>query len=184
MSSKKKNKADETEMKNEQEQKAGKAVVEEAEIEESKEKEAADQAQQEIAELKDKILRQMAEFDNYRKRTTKEKTDIYVDVKAKCAAELLPMIDNFERALECPCEDESFKKGIDMIFHQFRQILTSMGVEEIEALGVEFDPQVHHAVSQVEDENFGENIVSQVYQKGYRIGDKVIRPAMVVVANS
>lgn len=184
MTSKKKNKADETEMKQEkeQEQPMENATAEDTEAKE--EKDAVDPAQQEIAELKDKILRQMAEFDNYRKRTTKEKTDIYVDVKAKCAAELIPMIDNFERALDCPCEDENFKKGIDMIFHQFQQILASMGVEEIEALGAVFDPQVHHAVSQVEDENFGENTVSQVYQKGYRIGDKVVRPAMVVVANS
>ena len=115
MSSKKKSKADETEMNNEQEQKAEETVAEETKIEESNVEAAADQAQKEIAELKDKVLRQMAEFDNYRKRTTKEKADIYVDVKAKCAAELVPMIDNFERALECSCEDENFKKGIDMI---------------------------------------------------------------------
>jgi molecular chaperone GrpE len=135
-------------------------------------------------ELKNKLLRQMAEFDNYKKRTAKEKDELYQYAKADCVEAILGVIDNFERALDTQCSDENFKKGVEMIFTQFQNTLEKLGVEEIKALGEPFDPQVHNAVSQVEDENFGENIVSQVFQKGYKLGDKVIRHAMVVVANS
>ena len=97
--------------------------------------------------------------------------------------EVISVIDNFERAVAADCSDENYKKGVEMIYGQFLEVIKKLGVEEIDALGKEFDPNMHNAVSQVEDENFGENTVSQVYQKGYKLGDKVIRCAMVVVAN-
>lgn len=132
---------------------------------------------------KDKYLRLLAEYDNFRKRSVKERLDASADATAKAALEVISVIDNFERAMAAECSDESYKKGVEMIYGQFTEVIKKLGVEEIEALGKEFDPNLHNAVSQVEDENFGENTVSQVYQKGYRLGDKVIRCAMVVVAN-
>lgn len=132
---------------------------------------------------KDKYLRLLAEYDNFRKRSVKERLDASADATAKAALEVISVIDNFERAMAAECSDESYKKGVEMIYGQFTEVIKKLGVEEIEALGKEFDPNLHNAVSQVEDENFGENTVSQVYQKGYKLGDKVIRCAMVVVAN-
>lgn len=134
-------------------------------------------------ELKNKLLRQMAEFDNYKKRTAKEKDELYNYAKANCVETILGVADNFERALQTECSDETFKQGVEMIFNQFNEMLRKLGVEEIEALGKPFNPEIHNAVNQVEDENFGENTVCQVFQKGYKLGDKVIRHSMVVVAN-
>lgn len=150
-----------------------------------KEKEDAElnQLKAENEELKNKVLRQMAEFDNYKKRTAREKDDLYNFAKANCVEAVLGVVDNFERALQTECSDETFKQGVEMIFNQFNEVLKKLGVEEIEALGKPFDPEIHNAVNQMEDENFGENTVCQVFQKGYRLGDKVIRHAMVVVAN-
>ena len=139
--------------------------------------------QQENDDLKDKLLRQMAEFDNYKKRTVKEKDELYTYAKVNCVETILGVIDNFERALQTECSDENFKKGVEMIFNQFKDTLTKLGDEEIEAMNQPFDPQLHNAVNQVQDDNFGENTVCQVFQKGYKIGEKVIRHAMVVVAN-
>lgn len=143
-----------------------------------------DSLKKENEDLKNKLLRQMAEFDNYKKRTAKEKDELYQYAKSDCVETILGVIDNFERALDTQCSDENFKKGVEMIFTQFQNALEKLGVEEIKALGEPFDPQYHNAVSQVEDENFGENTVCQVFQKGYKVGNKVIRHAMVVVANS
>lgn len=134
-------------------------------------------------ELKDSLLRQRAEFDNFKKRTAREKDDIYSIAKADCVETILGVIDNFERALETECSDENFKKGVEMIFSQFTAVLTKLGVEEIEAMGKTFDPNLHNAVNQIQDDQYGENEVCQVFQKGYKLGDKVIRHAMVVVAN-
>lgn len=134
-------------------------------------------------ELKNKFLRQVAEFDNYKKRTAKEKEELYTFAKTDCVEQVLGVIDNFERALENKCTDETFKKGVEMIFIQFKETLTKLGVQEIEALNKPFDPELHNAVNQIEDENFGENTVCQVFQKGYKIGNKVVRHSMVVVAN-
>lgn len=132
---------------------------------------------------KDKYLRLLAEYDNFRKRSIQEKLNAFSDATAKAALEVISVIDNFERAMAADCSDENYKKGVEMIYGQFLEVIKKLGVEEIEALGKEFDPNLHNAVSQVEDESFGENTVSQVYQKGYKLGDKVIRCAMVVVAN-
>ena len=135
-------------------------------------------------ELEDKLLRQMAEFDNFRKRTLKEKEEIGVVSKIKCISELLPVLDNFERALSTETADADFKKGVEMIFNSLIDTLNKMGVEEIKAEGEPFDPEFHYAVSIIEDENLDKNIVANVMQKGYKLGDKVIRHAMVAVANS
>lgn len=136
-----------------------------------------------LEEMRENYLRQVAEFDNFRKRTAKEKEETYTFALAKCINELLPVMDNFERALACETTDENYKKGIEMIHTQLSEMLKKLGVTEIEAEGKPFDPELHNAVSQKEDDSFGENTVCQVFQKGYRIGDRVIRHAMVVVAN-
>ena len=136
-----------------------------------------------LADEKDKYLRLYAEYDNYRKRTSKEKIEAYGDAAAKTIAEILPAIDNFERALDAETHDESYKNGIRMIFNQLQDILKKIGVTEIEALNQPFDPKIHSAIKQIDDENFGENTVCQVFQKGYRLGDRIIRHSMVAVAN-
>ncbi|MCM1330241.1 MAG: nucleotide exchange factor GrpE [Ruminococcus sp.] len=132
---------------------------------------------------RDKYLRLLAEYDNFRKRSVQEKLNAFSDATAKAALEVISVIDNFERAMAADCSDENYKKGVEMIYGQFTEVIKKLGVEEIDALGKDFDPNLHNAVSQIEDENLGENVVSQVYQKGYKLGDKVIRCAMVVVAN-
>ncbi len=132
---------------------------------------------------KDKYLRLLAEYDNFRKRSIQDKLNAAHDATSKAALEIIAVIDNFERAVAADCTDENYKKGVEMIYNQFKDVLSKLGVEEIEATGVEFNPVYHNAVSQIEDENLGENVVAQVYQKGYKIGEKVVRCAMVVVAN-
>lgn len=132
---------------------------------------------------KDKYIRLLAEYDNFRKRSFQDKINAVTDATAKTIIEILSVIDNFERALSAECSDANYKKGIEMIFNQYNDILAKLGVKEIEALGKPFDPNFHNAVNQVQDENFGENTVCQVFQKGYMLGDKVIRCSMVVVAN-
>lgn len=132
---------------------------------------------------KDKYMRLFAEFDNYRKRTAKEKSETYLDAVAKTVQELLPAIDSFDRAMESPCTDDAYRAGMEKIYQQLTGILTKLGVEEIPALNEPFDPKVHNAIRQIEDESFGESTVCEVYQKGYRIGERIIRCAMVSVAN-
>ena len=139
--------------------------------------------QEEIKEKDDKLLRSRAEFDNYRRRTQKEKEELYQMATADCALSFLEVLDNLERAAEADGETAELKKGVDMILKQFREQLAKIDVKEIEALGAEFDPELHNAVNRVEDENYGENVVCQVFQKGYTIKDKALRCAMVVVAN-
>lgn len=170
------------EAKDNQEKEAEQIILEEPVAEETTADEM-EALEQKNKELEDKLLRQMAEFDNFRKRTLKEKEEIGAVAKTKCISELLPVLDNFERALETECVDTDFKKGVEMIFTSLKDTLNKMGVEEIEAEGQTFDPEVHYAVSRIEDENFGENVVANVLQKGYKIGEKVIRHAMVAVAN-
>jgi len=133
-------------------------------------------------EWNDKFTRLYAEYDNYRKRTAKEKTETYQNASVKCIEDLLPVVDSFERALEAECADENFKNGMQMIFGQIKGFLDKMNVSEIEALGAEFDPNFHNAIQQQEGTDYAENHVCAVYQKGYMLGDKLIRPAMVAVA--
>ena len=137
----------------------------------------------ELDEIKDKYLRLMAEYDNFRKRSAKERLELSASVKGSTIGEILPVFDNFERALAAETEDTNYKAGVEMIFKQFGEMLTKLGVEIIDPLGQTFDPNIANAVNQIEDEKYGENEVAQVFQKGYKIGDKVIRYAMVVVAN-
>ena len=137
----------------------------------------------ELEESKDKDLRLMAEYDNFRKRSAKERLELSATVKGNTIGEILPVFDNFERALAAETEDTNYKAGVEMIFKQFGDMLTKLGVEIIDPIGQTFDPNIANAVNQIEDENLGENEVAQVFQKGYKIGDKVIRYAMVVVAN-
>lgn len=133
--------------------------------------------------LNERNLRLMAEFENFKRRTAKEKEDMFAYAKISCISDFLTVIDNFERALAVETTDESYKKGMQMIFNQYLDILTKQGVTEIKAEGEPFDPNLHHAVSQIEDENAPPNSVHQVFQKGYMLGERVLRHAMVVVAN-
>ena len=137
----------------------------------------------ELADEKEKYLRLDAEYYNYRTRSLKEKQEAYDNALCKTVTEVLSVIDNFERAANAECSDKNFKKGVDMIFKQYLAILEKLGVSEIPAQGQPFDPNLHNAVSSCEDENLGENIVAAVLQKGYTLGKKVIRHAMVTVAN-
>ena len=131
----------------------------------------------------DKLLRLMAEFDNYKKRSVKERENIYTDVRVDTVTRFLPVYDNLKRALEAETADEAYKKGVELTFQQLTDVLKSLGVEEIEAEGETFDPAKHNAVAHVEDESVGENVIVQELQKGFKLGDKVIRFSMVKVAN-
>ena len=139
--------------------------------------------QKALDESKDKYLRLMAEYDNFRKRSAKERLEITDTAKGSAISEILPVFDNFERALGTETQDTAYKQGVEMIFKQFGDALKKLGVEIIDPVGQTFDPNIANAVNQIEDPELGENVVAQVFQKGYKIGDKVIRYAMVVVAN-
>ena len=146
--------------------------------------EAAELAAKQLESVKDQFVRLTAEYDNYRKRTAKEKDSLYQDAKADTIKEFLAVYDNLERAVSTEGDEDSpHKKGMEMIFHQYQEILKKLGVTEIEALGQSFDPEKHNAVMHIDDETYGENVVSQVFQAGFMLGDKVIRHAIVQVAN-
>ena len=149
-------------------------------------KEKKDKKDEKIEELTDRVTRQMAEFDNFRKRTEKEKSQMY-EVGAKDIIEkILPVVDNFERGLAAVTEEEKgtpFVEGMEKIYKQMMTVLEEAGVKPIEAVGQEFDPNLHNAVMHVEDEEFGENIIAEEFQKGYTYRDSVVRHSMVKVAN-
>jgi molecular chaperone GrpE len=134
-------------------------------------------------ELYDKYLRTLAEYDNFRKRSQREKDAIYGDATVDAVKKLLPVLDNFERALNYECKDEEFKKGIALIQNTLVEVFDNLGVKEIPAMDAQFDPNLHEAVMHIDNPAYEENIVTDVYRKGYMIGDKVIRHTMVVVAN-
>ena len=136
-----------------------------------------------VAQQEDKFLRLAAEYDNYRRRTAKEKESIWSEAKADAAVAFLPVYDNLERALKQETADEAYKKGVEMTMTQLKEVLTKLGIEEIPALGEPFDPNLHNAVMHVEDEGAGENTIVDVFQTGFKSGDKVVRFAMVKVAN-
>lgn len=141
-------------------------------------------AEEQVKEAQDKWLRQLAEFENFRKRTNQEKQGMYNNGVRDTIEKFLPVVDNFERAVAATEDKESSTyKGIEMILKQMLDVMTSVGVEEIPAEGEPFDPNVHAAVMHIEDESCDENVVVEVFQKGYKHRDKVIRPAMVKVAN-
>ena len=132
---------------------------------------------------KEQFLRLAAEYDNYRKRTAKEKENLWTDAKADTVQAFLPVYDNLERALKQDTADEAYKKGVEMIMSQLKEVFAKLGITEIEAQGKPFDPNLHNAVMHIEDENLEENTVAQVFQAGFMLGEKVIRFAMVQVAN-
>lgn len=132
---------------------------------------------------RDAHLRIAAEYDNFRKRTVKEKDAAYGNGKADAVAKILPVYDNLERALNQPTEDAAYKKGVEMTMTELVKILNGLGVEIFGTVGEAFDPNLHNAVMHTEDESLGENVLAQVFQKGFKIGDKVVRFAMVQVAN-
>ncbi len=151
-----------------------------------KKKDKKDKRDEQIAELNDKVLRQMAEFDNYRRRTEKEKEASFDNGARAVVEKILPVIDNFERGLASLNEEEktgAFATGMDKIYRQMLDTLSASGLKEIEALNTEFNPDLHNAVMHVEDDSVGENIVVEVFQKGYIYKDVVVRHAMVKVAN-
>lgn len=156
----------------------------EVEVENNKEPSETEALKAQLNEANEKFLRTLAEYDNYRKRSIKEREQAYGDSKAAVLTELLPVLDNFERAAsnkEASLED--YQKGIDMIFNQFNDILKKAGVEAFGEKGDEFDPNIHSAVMHIDDENEKENVIVDVFSKGYKLGDRVLRAAVVKVAN-
>jgi molecular chaperone GrpE len=139
--------------------------------------------QEKYDQLNDRYLRLLAEFDNFRKRSQKEKDDIYPAATTAALTKFLPILDSLDRASQFAHGTEEFAKGFQMICQNFMDVLAGLGVEEIGAVGETFDPNFHNAAMHIEDENLGQNVVSQVFQKGYKIGDRVIRYAMVQTAN-
>ena len=131
----------------------------------------------------DSLKRNMAEFDNYKKRMTKEKESLYSSILSDIVSDLLPVIDNFEKAKDSKCTDKSYKEGISMIYNQFIELLNKQGVEKIKDLGETFDPELHEAVMSVADETKGEKEIVEVFRTGYRLKDKVVRHSLVKVAN-
>ncbi len=136
-----------------------------------------------LLEANDKLLRTVAEYDNFRKRSQKEKEAIYSDSKTDIIAKLLPVIDNFERASSAASDLEAYKKGIEMTVNQLLEVFSSFGVEAFGKKGEQFDPNIHNGVMHIDNEELGENEISEVYMKGYKMGDRVIRHATVIVAN-
>lgn len=138
---------------------------------------------QELEETVDRLKRVMAEFENYKKRNQKEKDLLYHSILADIIVAFLPVVDNLEKAVSSESADESLKQGIGLVVKQIHEIFTKFGVEAIETEGKPFDPEIHEAVSSVQDDTLGEKMIKEEFRKGYKIGSKVIRHAMVVVAN-
>ena len=138
---------------------------------------------QDYDELDDRFKRILAEFENYKKRSSKERDGLYNSILSDVIEVMLPVVDNLENAAKVETTDENYKKGVELVLKQFKDVLKSKGVEEIKALGETFDPELHEAVGSIQDENLGEKEIAQEYRKGYKIGNRVIRHSMVVVAN-
>lgn len=158
---------------------------ENVQVEEVKQEEKSDLqiALDDLEKTKDSLKRVAAEFDNYKKRTSKEKEMLYNSLVADIITMFLPVIDNLEKAVNAESKDEEYKKGVELVLKQIMDVLTSLNVKPIEALGETFDPELHEAVSSIQDETKGEKEIVQDFRKGYKIGSKVIRHSMVVVAN-
>ena len=158
-------------------------VVQETPAQEAAEAVTEAPAADEVKAESDRYLRLMAEYDNFRKRSAKEREAIYTDVRVDTVGKFLPVYDNLQRALATATADEAYKKGVEMTFNQLCEVFKKMGVEEIEAVGKTFDPNFHNAVMHVDDEEKGENEIVEEFQKGFKVGEKVIRFSMVKVAN-
>ena len=158
---------------------------EEKKHEDAKQQEASEfeKAQQALAQEHDSYLRLAAEYDNYRKRSQKEKDNLYTEIRSETVEKFLPVYDNLERALAQETQDAAFKKGVEMTMNQLVSVMEKLGVESFGAAGDHFDPQLHNAVMHIEDESLGENVIAEVFQKGFKVGEKVVRFAMVKVAN-
>ena len=161
-------------------------MEEEVKVDETQEKEESyiiDPKQQELDELNDRYKRVLAEFENYKKRSSKERETLYNSIVSDIVEVFLPVVDNLENALKIETQDIEYKKGIELVLKQFKDILKAKGVEEIPAMGETFDPALHEAVGSVQDPDKNTQEIVQEYRKGYKIGSKVIRHSMVVVAN-
>ena len=158
---------------------------EEKKHEDAKQQEASEfgKAQQALAQEHDSYLRLAEEYDNYRKRSQKEKDNLYTEIRSETVEKFLPVYDNLERALAQETQDAAFKKGVEMTMNQLVSVMEKLGVESFGAAGDHFDPQLHNAVMHIEDESLGENVIAEVFQKGFKVGEKVVRFAMVKVAN-
>ena len=160
--------------------------AQEAKAEEAKKEEKPselDAVKEQLAKEHDGYLRLAAEYDNFRKRSQKEKESLYTDIRSETVEKFLPVYDNLERALAQETQDAAFKKGVEMTMNQLVSVMEKLGVVSFGAAGEAFDPQLHNAVMHVEDEALGENVIAEVFQKGFKVGDKVVRFAMVKVAN-
>jgi len=160
-----------------------KEILEENKKQEVNESGELAKTKQELEDTTDRLKRIMAEFENYKKRSIKEKEMLYKSILSDIISSFLPVIDNLEKAAEAKTEDENYKQGLELVLKQFKDVLTKFGVEEIKTVGETFDPEVHEAVSSVQDDTKGEKEIVQEFRKGYRIGAKVIRHSMVIVAN-
>ena len=138
---------------------------------------------QKLEEQEDRLKRLMAEFDNYKKRSSKERDSLYHSLVGDIFTSLLPVIDNLEKAVQAKTEDEGYKQGVELVLKQMQDVLKANGVVEIETIGKKFDPSLHEAVSLVQDEKLGEKEIKEEFRKGYMIGDRVLRHSLVVVAN-
>lgn len=172
-----KKKSEEKEIKTEEIEETVEETAEEAPAEE------VNEFEEKFKDMNDKYLRTLAEYDNYRKRTIKEKESIYPEAKATVVEKFLPIIDNFQRAIDSAENKDAFYEGVVMLKKQMDEVFATLGVEEIKAVGEEFNPEFHNAVMHVEDEETGENVIVEEFQKGYKIGDRVVRHSMVKVAN-
>ena len=146
-------------------------------------KEELDALRAENEEQEDRIKRLMAEFENFKKRSAKEREQLYNSIISDIAISFLPVIDNLEKAVSVKTEDENYRVGVELVLKQFKEVLANNGVKEIETVGKTFDPELHEAVSSVEDDSLGVQEIKEEYRKGYMIGNKVIRHSLVVVAN-
>lgn len=140
-------------------------------------------SKQDYDELDDRYKRILAEFENFKKRSGKEREGLYNSILSDVIEVILPVVDNLENAAKVETKDENYKQGVELVLKQFKDVLLSKGVEEIKAVGETFDPELHEAVSSIQDENLGEKEIEQEYRKGYKIGNRIIRHSMVVVAN-
>lgn len=175
--------AEAAEEKKETEKKPDKKADKKKNFKKDKDSEKVKELEAKVAELTDKYMRTAAEYENYRKRTAKEKENIDSDVKVDVIAKLLPVIDDFERASAAQSDPENYKQGVEMIVKKLLGVFENMGVEAFGEAGDEFDPNIHNGVMHVDDENLGENVVADVFMKGYKLGDRVVRCATVKVAN-
>lgn len=159
-------------------------LEENQEVEINKEENHKDMVpKQDYEELDDRYKRILAEFENFKKRSSKERDSLYNSILSDVVEVILPVVDNLENAAKVETQDEEYKKGVELVLKQFKDVLTAKGVEEIKTVGETFDPELHEAVSSIQDDNLGEKEIAEEYRKGYKIGSRVIRHSMVVVAN-